>query len=410
MLSQWFDPEPGPAAIPGVLARELVRSGHDVSVLTGYPNYPHGEIYDGFRQRAKQRGIAPEGYPLTRVALYPNHSSSALGRMANYASFALTATLLGRSALHSTDAIWVYNSPVTVTLPLLTHSSFGRKPIFLQVQDLWPDSLIESGMFPGGVAGRIAAKGVSSVVRLTENSASIVGVSSKGARALLLERNPRLDPARVISSPNPTDETLFVPRDTIDAVKIPTAPWGSYFTVMYAGAVGDVQGLESLVGAAKMVQKESDIHFVIVGDGIARERLQRMVVADKLNNVTFTGRVEQSRIPGFMATANVQLVSLADRPFLRYTTPSKIGSLLASRLPIIGQLSGDGAELIQDAGAGLLATPGDAASLADAVLKMFAYSAEERSALASSGRAYYEKHLSSAAVAKRVVSSLTPYI
>lgn len=405
ILSQWFDPEPGPAAIPGVYAREFIKGGHEVSVLTAYPNYPDGKIYPGFRQRPASKSVSG-GIRLTRVPVYPSHDSSTIGRMANYVSFASSATVFGGQALRQVDGIWVYNSPITVSLPLLIHSKWGKVPYFLQVQDLWPDSLIDSGMFPGGLVGKLAAGVISAVVRLTENRSVIVGVSSPGARDLILERNPRLSGEQVVAAPNPTDESIFRPIHTLMSRSIPDAPWRGYFTVMYVGAVGEVQGLDSVVDAAELLRSEEQINFVIVGDGIARQRLEARARAAGLRNVTFVGRVEKESVPGLMATADVQLVALAERPFLRYTTPSKIASLLASQVPIIGQLSGDGAELIHGSGAGILAKPEDADSLAAAVTQMEKLSSIERSAYAARGRSYYEKHLSAEVAARTVVDAL----
>jgi colanic acid biosynthesis glycosyl transferase WcaI len=406
ILSQWFDPEPGPAAIPGVFAREFVAQGHEVSVLTGFPNYPNGEIYAGYDQKLRSTSVV-DGFELTRVPLYANHDSSAGKRLANYASFAVSASVFGAGALRGADAIWVYNSPITVALPLLAHSRFGKTPYFLQVQDLWPDSLIDSGMFPGGAVGRIGGRAIDKIVRLMENRSAVIGVSSPGARKLILERNPRLDPAKIVNSPNPTDETLFRPVSDIDPSTVPSVPWADDFTVMYVGAVGDVQGLDSLVDAATILRAERHIRVVVVGDGIARQRLESLCISRGLDNITFVGRVDKTSVPGYTATANVQLVSLADRPFLRSTTPSKIASLLASGVPIIGQISGDGAELIRSSGAGAIATPGDAESLADAISRMAAASVSELDALARSGRRYYEGNLAAGVVASNVVKALS---
>lgn len=241
ILSQWFDPEPGPASLPGVYAREFIASGHDVSVLTGFPNYPTGRIYEGYRL-CRRRRERRDGAAVTRVALYPSHNASALGRISNYASFAVSATASGGSALRGADAVWVYNSPVTVGLPLLWHTKAGRTPFFLHVQDLWPDSLIESGMMPRGRLGRLASVAVDRVVRLTERQAAIVGVSSRGMREVILERHPRVDPSKLVYAPNPTNEELFRPAAVVrDELGLPVEEAGTV-ELMYAGAIGEVQG------------------------------------------------------------------------------------------------------------------------------------------------------------------------
>lgn len=406
MLTQWFDPETGGAALPGVYAREFVKQGHDVGVLTGFPNYPEGRLYPGYKLRARSHEQFGEGLRVTRVPLHPSHSSSAIGRVANYASFSLSAALLGARALHEVDAIWVYNSPVTVALPLLTHSRWGRTPYFLHVQDLWPDSLVESGMIPSGRLGDQAAKLVTSIVQLTERKSAVIGVISKGVRELILERNPRVDPSRIVYVPNPTNESLFRPAPVIRAElgiqKRPNEP----IEVMYAGAIGHVQGLETLLDAARILQHRTDIKFTLVGDGISRERLQLKAETAGLANVEFLGRVPQAQIPALMARADVQLVSLAANPFLRYTTPSKIPSILASQLPIVAQLEGDGAAMIRDSGGGVAVSPGSPEQLAEAILHLADAGHDARSAMGQRGRHFYEANLSAHAAAARITSSL----
>ncbi len=407
ILSQWFDPEPGPASLPGVYAREFIASGHDVSVLTGFPNYPTGRIYDGYRVSRRHRERRG-GAAVTRVALYPSHNASALGRISNYASFALSATASGGSALRDADAVWVYNSPVTVGLPLLWHTKAGRTPFFLHVQDLWPDSLIESGMMPGGRLGKLASVAVDRAVRLTERQAAIVGVSSRGMREVILERHPRIDPSKLVYAPNPTNEELFRSAALVrDELGLPVEGVEKV-ELMYAGAIGEVQGLDTLLDAAAMLREHSHIQFSIVGDGISRERLERRAASEDLHNVRFLGRVAQAAIPELIARAHIQIVSLAAAPFLAYTTPSKISALLASGVPIIGQLSGDGARLIRDSGAGAAITPGDASGLCATIVEMVEGGPPLWAKLGAAGRAYYETNLSARATASTILRSLFP--
>lgn len=404
ILSQWFDPETGPAALPGVYAREFVKQGHQVNVLTGFPNYPEGKLYPGYKIRARQRETR-DGVNVTRVALYPNHSRSALRRAANYSSFGLSASLLAGGALRGADALWVYNSPITVAAPMLTHSRLGRTPVFLHVQDVWPDSLIESGMFPKGWIGDQAARAVGAIIRLTEKRAAVVGVISRSVRELILERNPRLDPSKIVYAPNPTNEQLFRPvSDTRERHGITGEP--DVVEIMYAGAIGDVQGLDTVLETAALLRERPDIRITLVGDGISRARLERRTEEEGLTNVTFTGRVSQDQVPLLVARADVQLVSLAANPFLAHTTPSKIPSLLASEVPIIGQIEGDGAAMLRASGAAEVVRPGDAHHLADAIARLADVGPEARARMGASGRKYYEDHLSARAAAAEITAAL----
>lgn len=405
MLSQWYDPEPGPAALPGIYGREFVKQGHQVRVLTGFPNYPEGKLYPGYKMQPRAFE-GNETLGVTRVALYPEHSSSAVGRISNYTSFGLSAASLGTGALRNIDALWVYNSPITVALPMLVHSRLGRIPTFLHVQDLWPDSLIESGMFPGGAVGSGAKMTVEAIVRLMERRSAVIGVISEGVRKIILERNPHVDPRRIIYVPNPTNEELFRPVEEIRRELAINRSERDTVEIMYAGAVGEVQGLDVLVDAAALLRSRPDIRFTIVGDGISRQRLEGKVQELGLTSITFTGRVPQEQIPSLVADADIQLVSLKSAPFLSHTTPSKIPSLLASGVPIVAQLEGDGAKLLEESGAAVVAKPGDPRLLADAIKLMVDAGESKWRAKGRAGRKFYLTKLSAAAAAKKIIDSL----
>ncbi|MEV4666429.1 glycosyltransferase family 4 protein [Microbacterium sp. LWO12-1.2] len=405
ILSQWYDPEPGPAALPAIYGREMIRQGHSVRALTGFPNYPDGKVHDGYRIRRKTVERR-DGVDVHRVALYPQHSRSAVGRVLNYASFAASAALSGGAALKNADGVWVYNSPVTVSLPLLMHTRRGAIPYFLHVQDLWPDSLIASGMVPEGWIGDRAAAMIRRIVKVTERKATTVGVISPGVRELILERHTQLDPAKIVYAPNPTNEQLFRPVGEIRQELGVEPSSDQTIDFMYAGAIGDVQGLDTVLDAAALLRDIPAIRLTIYGDGISRERLERRTADERLDNVRFMGRVDQDEIPELIARSHIQLVSLASSPFLRFTTPSKIPSLLASGVPIVGQIGGDGADLIRAAGAGLVVEPGDAAALAGAIARMAESGPEQWHAFGESGRRYYSSHLSVASTTSIILDSL----
>lgn len=401
LLTQWYDPEPGPAALPGVLARALVELGHEVRVLTGFPNYPTGRLYDGYRQHW---GFSEwrDGVEVFRAPLLPSHDSSAARRAANYLSFASTAWAYGR-VLREVEGLWVYNSPITVGLPLHRHSRGGRIPYYLQVQDLWPESVLDSGMAPRGLAGRAATSAILGVVHRMEREAAVIGVSSSSMSNVIAARHSGVR-MPLIQSPNPADESMYRPiaRDRASRALGTTA---DEFVVLYAGSIGDVQGLESVVAAGKLLRPASRVRIVLVGDGIAKARL----IADAVGspNVRFLDRVPPTEVPGLLAAADVHLVSLADRPALRAATPSKIATLLASAVPIVGHLAGDGAELIRRAGAGPVTSPGDPRALADALERLSAEPPARLEELGASGRAYYERFLSARAGAERVADALS---
>lgn len=404
LLSQWFDPEPGPAAIPAVFGREFVKQGHEVVALTGFPNYPSGAIYAGYSNK-KVVHENVNGIKVTRVPLYPSHDASAIGRVLNYTSFALSATILGGRGLHGIDALWVYNSPVTVTLPMITHGR-GSTPTFLHVQDLWPDSMVHSGMLNEGAMARMLVSLSSRVARLAETRATIIGVSSPGMKKLLLERSPQLSADRIVYVPNPAKESLFQASVENDA-RDECDREADHLEVMYAGAVGVAQGLDALLDAAQILRNVEDIRFSILGDGISRERLERRVRDEDLRNVRFLGRVPETEMPMHLKRAQVQLVSLEKSTFLEFATPSKIANLMCFGTPIIGALNGDGARLIEEAKAGLVVAPGEPDKLAAAIMQMHEDGPATRAAYAANGKAHYAEHLSVSRSSRTILDSLT---
>ena len=143
LLTQWFDPEPTFKGL--AFAQELKKQGHEVQVLTGFPNYPGGKIYDGYKLKLYQREVV-EGISILRVALYPSHDSSVLRRIFNYISFAFMAMFFGIFTIKKIDVIYAYHPPLTVGIAAICIKFFRRIPIVYDIQDMWPDTLKATGM------------------------------------------------------------------------------------------------------------------------------------------------------------------------------------------------------------------------------------------------------------------------
>jgi glycosyltransferase involved in cell wall biosynthesis len=191
LITQFFQPEPQIKGLP--FARELQRRGHDVEVLTGFPNYPGGRLYPGYRVRALQREVM-DGVPVARVPLYPSHDLSRLGRVANYASFALSSALLGAALTRRPDVAYVYHPPATMGLAALAQRALRGVPVVYDVQDLWPDTLRATGM----VSGSAVLGAVGAWCRLVYRAAARVVVLSPGFRERLVARGVPADKIDVI--------------------------------------------------------------------------------------------------------------------------------------------------------------------------------------------------------------------
>jgi glycosyltransferase involved in cell wall biosynthesis len=385
MVTQWFDPEGGSAAIPGSVARALQARGHQVEVVTGFPNYPHGRLYDGYRIRGRMREVV-RGVNVTRLPLYPSHDRSPVRRTVNFLSFMLSAATLGAWSVRRCDVALVYSTPATVGLAGVVLRRVLRRPFVLYIQDLWPDTVTATGMVPARFAGAVE-RVLDPFCRSVYAAAERIAVISPGMKDRLVERGFPADRIDIVY--NWVDEDVFRP--------VEAAGSADRFEVMYAGNLGDVQGLEAALHAVASLPDLPDLHLRLVGDGVARPRLEAL--ADSLgisDRVHFEGVRDVCEMARTLASADVQLVSLSDDPLFHITMPSKIQAILACGQPLITSAPGDASRLTVESGAGFATGAGDAAELAAALRTMLGLSPEQRADLGRRGRDFYEARLSAA--------------
>ncbi|GIM64161.1 hypothetical protein Pve01_82440 [Planomonospora venezuelensis] len=388
LITQWFDPEP---TFKGLLfAKELQRLGHEVEVLTGYPNYPGGRVYDGYRIRPFERSVVA-GVPVTRVALYPSHDGSGVRRLLNYGSFAVAAALASLVARRP-DVAYVYHPPGTIALPAMALRILRGVPFVYDVHDLWPDTLSSTGMVSSGGALGLVGAGMKWVYRL----ASEVVVISEGFRGRLRERGVPDEKITVIP-------TWTYEDDIADAV--PAVRDGGPFKVVFAGTMGKAQALDTVLDAAVLLQGEP-VQLVLVGGGIEVDRLQSRVTDERIDNVTFLPRRPPSEIGEVLVSADALLVHLRKDPLFEITVPSKTQAYMVAGKPILMGVAGDATQMIEDADAGVCFAPENPAALAAAVRRLAALPPEELAAMGARGKGYYDSHLSLTVGAGRLVEVL----
>jgi lipopolysaccharide/colanic/teichoic acid biosynthesis glycosyltransferase/glycosyltransferase involved in cell wall biosynthesis len=385
ILSQWFDPEP---TFKGLLfARELARRGHDVEVLTGFPNYPGGKLYPGYRIRPWRREIL-DGIRVVRVALYPSHDRSSWRRALNYATFALGASVLGPPLVKRPDVVYTYHPPATVALPALVIKMLLRIPVVYDIQDLWPDTVRASGMVSGRRILAMLGRWCNFVYRRMDQ----LIVLSPGFRTILLSRG--LQPGKVHVIYNWCDEErISAPGREPELTR--ELGFADRFNIVFAGTMGLAQNLQTVLEAARICRERCPAaRFVFVGGGIEKARLEALARGMALDNVVFLERQPVERIGRILALADVLLVHLKDDPLFCITIPSKTQAYMAAGKPILMAVRGDAAELVERAGAGLSCEPENALALADAVTRMSAMPQAELEAMGAAGRSFYERELS----------------
>ncbi|MEU1606893.1 glycosyltransferase family 4 protein [Micromonospora matsumotoense] len=351
ILSYHFPPEP--AFIPGSLAEELARRGHEVRVLTGFPDYPGGQVYPGWRQRWRHLTHS-ERLTVRRVPRYAGGDASPAARMAGYLSFAGSAALAGRRYLADVDVLYVFQFPATTFATAGLLRLLGRVPTVLHVQDLW------TGEVAPGEAAQDRSGRIASTMRRVLREADAVAVTAPSMRDLVVADG--VAEARVRTVLNWTDERIFQPvRPGRDAWALVRRD--ARCVVMHAGTIGVRQGLETAVRAAAALDDRMDL--VLVGSGAQERRVRGLAAELGADNVRFLARRSPLDMPELYAAADYQLVTLRDLPELHGTVPSKVQSALACAAPMVASAGGDTAALVERARAGLSCPPEDWAALAD---------------------------------------------
>lgn len=398
-VTQWFPPERG-TLVSAAIADGLAGRGHEVDVLTGFPNYPTGRLHPDFPLRPYRRDHPGPGVVVHRAPLYPSHDADAVRRTANYASFAISSAWTARRRLSRPDVWLTYSSPATAALAAMTAPRRLRAPSCLIIQDLWPDSVTDSG-FVGGRLGRIVEAGLTRFCGWTYRRSDAIGVISPGMRRILVGRG--VAPEKIYDTPNWIDDAHLRPGPGPDAAGRAALglPPGRLF--MFAGNLGQLQGLEPLVDAFATCPQAQ---LALVGDGVAREALHRRCAESGLANVHFVPPQDIDRIGDYIAASDVQIVSLKDTPLLRVTMPSKVQASLAAGRPVLAHAPGDVADLVARAGAGLTAPPGDLAGTAAAIRQFCAADDERLRQWGQAARRCYEREFAPAAGAARLEDML----
>ncbi|MDH6235807.1 sugar transferase [Cryobacterium sp. CG_9.6] len=393
LITQWFDPEP---AFKGLLfAQELRKRGLDVRVLTGFPNYPGGQVYPGYRIRPFTREIL-DGIQVLRVALFPSHDASGPRRALNYLSFAVSASI-GVLCVRRPDVAYVYHPPATVGVPAMVLKLLRGVPFVYDVQDMWPESLKATGM----VNSPRALTLVGHLLKRIYSASTRIVVQSRGFKDTLVER--AVPASRIEVIPNWADEEN-ISLESPSASRAAELGFAGMFTVTFAGNMGPAQDLETVLRAAELLRTENGIRFLLVGGGLELASLRRHATERGLVNVTFMDRRPVAEIGEILALSDALLVHLRDDPLFAITVPSKTQAYLLAGRPIVMAVRGDAARIIEESGAGVTCDPGNPAALADAVRTLHHLGQEERDAMGRAGHAYYREHLAVSSGSARFVT------
>lgn len=378
VVSQYFWPENFRV---NDLVKEWVQRGHQVTVLTGTPNYPVGKVFDVYK--AQPSAFATyEGAEVVRVPMLPRGSGS-LRLMLNYLSFVVGGGIFGPWRLrgNQADVIFVFEpSPVTVGLPAIWLGKIKNAPVVFWALDLWPETLAAIGV----VRSPLLLGWLGHLVRHIYNRCTLVLGQSRGFLGSIARYCD--DIAKIRYFPSWAEE-VFMDDSVKPAPEVPE--WTDGFTVVFAGNIGEAQDMPAVLDAAERLKGNVSIRWIIVGDGRKSDWLQSEIVRRGLDKqVVLPGRFPVERMPSFYAHADALLVSLKRDPVFSMTIPGKVQSYLMAGIPLLGMLDGEGAAVIHDAHAGLTCEAGDSVGLAQAVLALAAMPKAERRQMGLNGRDY----------------------
>lgn len=340
-----------------------------------------------------------DGVTVTRIPQFPDHSRSALRRALYYLSFAASASTIGAAVSRPTDLVFVYVSALPVAFAGWIVSLLRRVPLVYDIADLWPDSVTASGLMENRLLLRLLRGCCSFLYR----RADAVNTVTKGFRRRLVEMGVPLERIEVVHNWMPSE--TYTPQLANPGLAEKLGMAGK-FNVVYAGTMGPVQALSTVLEAAKQLLTSPPIQFVFVGSGLELPLLRDKARELRLTNVTFLERRPPEEMPGILALGDVLLVHLKPDPLSDISIPSKTFSYMACGKPILLAVRGEAAEFVAEHGFGLAVRPSDADALATGVRQLFEMSEPTRNAMGESASRVYQCRFSGAVQIKVVEQRL----
>lgn len=384
-ICQYYPPEtPAPAARASELARLWAAAGHDVTVLTGFPNHPTGKIHPQYRSKLWRLCMKDDGQGVRvrRTWLVPLPNRRPWERMLNYGSFFVSAVLRG-IFLSKPDVVVATSPQLLVGLSGLIVARFKRTPFVFEVRDLWPESLEAVGASRNGSMLVKILRKVAGL--LYQKAAHIVVVTAPFKEHL--HRHWGIPKEKISIIINGVDHHLFAPQPKDEQIAREFGLEGK-FVVGYFGTIGNAHGIETLVEVAQAAgNSDSQILFLVIGEGADKQLLQDMIAERKLTNIRIFPGQPRARMPAIIAGADVCLVLLKDAELFKTVIPTKMLEFMSCARPIAAAVAGEAARCIEKAGAGICVSPGNHAAITEAILSL-KRDASRREQLGANGRSF----------------------
>jgi len=358
VIAQYFYPEQFRI---NDICTEWVKRGYKVSVITGIPNYPQGKYYDGYGLFKKRKETYNE-IEIIRIPLIPR-GNNAIMLALNYLSFVVSGFFWKAFTKLKADYVFIFEvSPMTQALPGVWYAKKRKIPCYLYVQDLWPDNI----EIVAGISNKAILSLIGKMVDYIYKRCTKIFTTSKSFVEAIKERG--INEEKLEYWPQYAED-FYIPleKNSIDEI-----PDDCIFNIIFAGNIGNAQGLDILPKAAMLLkEKKASVRFNIVGDGRYKENLIEIVnksnVADMFN---FIPKQPANKIPRFMAACDASIICLTKSPLFSKTIPAKLQSYMACGIPIIASANGETCEVIKEAEAGVCSPSGDHKRLAEVIIEL----------------------------------------
>ena len=395
-LSQYFPPEAGATQTRAYeMASNLVRMGHQVTMLTEFPNHPAGIIPPEYRGKLYERTTL-DGIDVIRVWVKASPVKDFRSRMLFYLSFMLNAALAGLLlARGKYDLIYATSPPLFVGGSALALSFLRRTPLAFEVRDLWPESAVALGE----LSSRRAIAWATRLEETCYRRARAIVVVTRGIRDRLQARG--IPPENLHIIPNGANVDLFQFQPEGRARLRRDLGLEGKFIAIYAGIHGIAQGLETIVEAARRLQSRQNIHFLMVGDGPKKAEISSLAARYNLPNFTLLPAQPSERIPAYLSAADIALVPLRDVDLFKGVLPSKIFDAWACERPVLLSVGGEARQMVETVGGGVFVPPEDARAVAETLLALQS-DLENLQQMGRRGRDYTLRHYSRRAQAEQL--------
>jgi len=368
---------------------ESLINNYSIDVITGQPNYPYGKIYKGYKWYSIRKEML-NNINIYRVPIIPRFSGTSINLIFNYTSFIISACLFGYFSIFKKkyNLVFVYApSPILQSLVGIFYSKIKKIKLITWVQDLWPDVLNSTGH----INNKYILKIVLSIVKYIYKKNDLLLVQSYEFKKNILSLNSEYN---VEYLPNPGNIKYLdeqINNELIPHIKLINL-FKNNFNIVYAGNIGTVQSLETIVKSAQSLNKFKDIKFYIIGNGRNFNLINKKIKKLKLKNVFLTGYINEKYMPLILNKSTLLYISLKNDEVLNSTIPSKFQNYLAAGKPILASISGETANIINECQCGVVCPPEDSIELSKAILKMKKLSLSILDSMGNNGKKYFLKH------------------